>query len=88
MVSNAQDVIAQALARTEQIGRWPTVAELAQMRHDNAAFAKALGAVLALADDYDRAAHRSTNGTDFDVIAVHRGLLVDAITAALSEVTP
>ena len=52
------------------------------------AFAKALGDVLDLMDDYGRAAHRSTNGTQFDVLAVRRDLLDEAITAALSEVTP
>ena len=50
--------------------------------------AKALGDVLDLMDDYGRAAHRSTNGTQFDVLAVRRALLSAAITAALSEVTP
>jgi len=70
----ARDVIAQALARTEQIGRWPTTAELAQLRRDNAAFAKALGDVLALAELWDHTAAGDHIRT--------------TITAALSEVTP
>jgi len=73
------------IAVTEQIGRWPTTAELAQLRRDNAALAKALGDVLDLADAADFSASMDY---DQDCGLVHAHHLREDITAALSEVTP
>lgn len=82
---NARDSITQMIERTKHAGRWPTTAELAQLRHDNARLAKALNDVLDLCASEVQDTSSSPDLLELGIIAMAKDVqrtIADAISGA------